>query len=362
MRIPVFRTAIITVGVFACFTVSASATRAQMELTQVISQETNEMVGERIRRRGNGEREWPPEHVPGFVPMDYAADVALAPAAAFPTHPALWAQSFADFERREKTPTGDRARRTQVLGNSSETRTGGIVGGADIAFSNVGLGEEQLLVGVTIGYAEANTKTKGTLTEQRHATTTIGAYGAYSIGAFSIGLNAKTDFVDMRNTFADSLASVPPAPFSGGFSVDGQNYGIGGTLSYRLDVGATGWYAEPSISLDYTRSTFERGDQFGRPNGSTLQGRAGATFGTTISISDSLAIQPSFGVFAFGNLGVQSEGSSLIVEPGGDIGGELQAGLDSILEDGLSMNASAGYRFGEDLQGAAARIGLRFQF
>ncbi len=169
------------------------------------------------------------------------------------------------------------------------------------------------------------------------------------------------------------LDSPPFPPVVGGFSVRGQNYSVGGTLSYRIDLGTSGWYIEPTAGLDYTRSTYKDGGRFGLSNGSTLRGRAGATVGTTIILSDTLALQPSFGLFAFSNLSVKSDGGPPLaidlnsLQPAtqtdeGKIYGEVQGGFNLVGAGGLSFNTRAEYRFGEGVRGGAIRAGFRYQF
>src|SRR4029077_12033482 len=138
------------------------------------------------------------------------------------------------------------------------------------------------------------------------------------------------------------------------------NDSVGGTRSYRFDLGSSGWYAEPTVGLDYTRSTFDSGAEFGLTNGSTWGGGAVSTFGTTIIVNQNFALQPTFGAFVFSNLEVNQGGASLNVDfnnlqtvqtDEGKVRGQLQATLNFITASGLSAFAQAEYRFGDDLQG-----------
>ncbi len=353
------------------------ATQALSRTSEAITQAYTDLVNERIKRRRDQDRLGRLQQFAGAARMEYAADLPgarkpamVAPAPVGP-RPAIWVQAYGDFERRDQTQVVSFAQRTQILDISSTSRTGGVVGGIDILLPGV-LGADGLLLGLTGGYADTTVKTRASQTEQKLSVGSVGIYGAWILGNFALGFNAKTDFVNMRQTYTDFLDSPPFPPVFGGFSVDGHNYSIGGTASYRFDLGASGWYIEPTVGLDYTRSTYKDGQRFGLANGSTLRGRAGAIVGTTILLSDTLALQPTFGLFAFSNLSVQSDGGSLVTfdvnsllpakTDEGKVYGEVQAGFNLIGTGGLSFNARGEYRFGEDLRGGAIRAGFRYQF
>ncbi len=353
------------------------STQALSRTSEAITQAYTDLVNERIKRRRDQDRLGRLQQFAGAARMDYAADLPgarkpamVAPAPVGP-RPAVWVQAYGDFERRDQTQVVSFAQRTQILDVSTTSRTAGVVGGIDILLPGV-LGADGLLLGLTAGYADSTIKTRADQSEQKLSVATIGVYGAWILGNFALGLNAKTDFVDMRQTYADFLNSAPFPPVVGGFSVDGHNYSIGGTASYRFDLGASGWYVEPTVGLDYTRSTYKDGSRFGLANGSVLRGRAGAVVGTTILLTDTLALQPTFGLFAFSNLSVKSDGGSFFTfdvnsllpaqADEGKVYGEVQAGFNLIGVSGLSFNARGEYRFGEDVRGGAIRAGFRYQF
>ena len=127
---------------------------------------------------------------------------------------------------------------------------------------------------------------------------------------------------------------------------------------------------EPTIGLDYTESRFDNAAALGLTNGSTLRARGGATFGTLVAVNDSVALQPTLGLFAFSNLEVDN-GSGLSIDfnriqaiqtDEGKVRGEVQASLTAIFASGLSAFVRAETRFGDDLIGAAGRVGFRYQF
>ena len=358
-----------------CAGVSSAALASQnaVNIASAISAQNTELINDRIRQRRLTDRRL--EQFAALAGITYAADLpgkaaTPAPPAAV-ARPALWAQAFGDYEHRDLFQSVSLAQRTQIVDNSTTTRTGGIIGGVDVLFSNIMLGNDAILVGLTGGYADATVKTKGSVTDQTITTTTVGLYGAYVLSGFSLGLTAKTDFVNLNQTFVDFAFSNPFPPVFGGFSVTGQNYSVGGSLSYRFDFGSSGWFAEPTVGLDFTRSTFDNGAQFGLTDGSTLRGRAGSTFGTTIVVDQNFALQPTFGAFIFSNLEVNQGGASLNVDfnnlqtvqtDEGKVRGQLQATLNLITASGLTAFAQAEYRFGEDLQGGAGKVGVRYQF
>jgi outer membrane autotransporter protein len=347
-----------------------------------------DMVNDRMRRRLDRERicrERPEdprcrlEQFAALADIDYAADVpgrravaAPAPAVVTAVAPrfAVWAQGFGDYERRDQSSTVSLNQRVQTLDLTSRTHTGGILGGADVIFSNIALANDAVILGVTGGYQESTTKVRAAQSRQQIDSASIGVYGSYVIGGLSLGLTAKTDFLDLHSRSADFLNSAPFAPVFTAFETDGRNTSVGGTISYRFDLGATGWAAEPTVGLDYTESRFDDAAQLGLSNGSTTRVRAGSTFSTFYQVSESMVLQPSFGAFAFSNVDVNN-GSNLSVDfnsmqavqtDEGQVRGELNATLTAIFANGFSAFARAEVRFGEDLYGAAGRIGVRYQF
>jgi hypothetical protein len=370
---------------------ASSAAFSALRMTSIsrdMSFEGTEMINERIRRRTDRERicrERPQdprcrlEQFAALAGIEYAADVpgrrSVAPAApvavaAVAPRPAIWAQGFGDYERRDQSSTVALNQRVQTLDLTSRTHTGGIVGGADILFSNVALANDGLVLGVTGGYQESTTKVRTTQSEQRINSSSIGVYGAYVIGGLSFGLTAKTDFVELNSSFVDFTNSAPFSPVTGGFETDGQNTSVGGTISYRFDLGTTGWTAEPTVGLDHTRSRFDDAEQLGLSNGTTLRARAGATFATFFQVSETMILQPAFGAFVFSNVDVDN-GTNLTIDfnslqsvqtDEGQVRGELSAQLTALFANGFSAFAKAEVRFGEDLYGAAGRVGVRYQF
>jgi outer membrane autotransporter protein len=358
-------------------------------LTREMSSEGTDMVNDRLRRRIDRERvcrerpEDPQCRLEQFASLggiatDYAADVPgrrnLAPLAPMETvigpRPAIWAQAFGDYERNDQNSTVAVNQRVQTLDLTIRTRTGGVVGGADILFNNVALASDVLVLGVTGGYLEATTKFSGARYEQRINSASVGAYGAYVLGPLAFGLAAKVDFLDLHANFSDFLASPPFTPVFGGFETDGQNTSVGGTVSYRFDLGGPGWYAEPTIGVDYISSRFDNASELGLANGSTLRVRGGSTFGTFYRLSDSIVLQPSIGTFIFSNVDVQN-GTRLTVDfngiqsintDEGKVRGEVQGTLAAFFSNGFSAFARAEVRFGEDLFGAGGRVGIRYQF
>ena len=353
------------------------AAQALSRTSEAITQAYTDLINERIKRRRDQDRLGRLQQFAGAARMDYAADLpsvrkpTVSVAAPSGPRPAIWVQAYGDFERRNETQIVGLAQRVQVLDLSTRSHTGGVAGGIDILLPGV-LGADGFLLGLTGGYADTTIKSRN-MTEQRLTVATVGLYGAWIRGNFALGFNAKTDFVDMRQTFSDFVDSAPFPPVLGGFSLNGHNYSIGGTASYRFDLGASGWYIEPTVGLDYTRSTYKDGQRYGIANGTVLRGRAGAIAGTTIALTDTMALQPTFGLFAYSDLSVQSDGGALLffdvnsLQPAsrtdqGKLRGEVQAGFNLISSGGLSFNARGEYRFGEDLRGGAVRAGLRYQF
>ena len=380
-------------GIAGCGGASSAAFSAlrMSSISRDMSFQGNEAIQDRIRRRVERERicrERPEDPrcrteqfaQLGNVDVDYAADVPgrrrvaapAAPAVAAATAPqfAIWAQGFGDYERRDQDQTVALNQRVQTLDLTSRTHTGGILGGADVVFSNLALGNDSLVLGVLGGWQESTTKIKANQSTQRIESASVGVYGAYVIGGLSFGLNAKVDFLDLHSKFADFLNSAPFNPVFGSFSTDGQNTSFGGSISYRFDLGTTGWYAEPTIGVDYIHSQFDDAALLGLTNGNTTRVRGGATFGTSYLVSENMILQPQLGAFVFSNVEVDN-GTNLTVDLNsmqsvqtdeGQLRGELSAQLTALFRNGMSVFAKGEVRFGEDLFGAGGRAGFRWQF
>ena len=364
-------------GLAGCGGASSAAFASQSftNIVRTVSQEETDLILNRLRERRERERNRRLAQNAQFAKLQWAADLpgagamASEPAApASAVRPAFWAQAFGDFENRDLRQVASLNQRVQVIDNSSRTRSGGVIGGADLTISNVLTGDDSIVLGVNTGFQRSTTKVRGSQSEQDLDVWSIGVYGAYVLGGFSLGLTAKTDFVDLDSSFVDFANSAPFGPVIGAFQTDGRNNSFGASLSYRFDLGATGWFMEPTVNLDYTRSTFDNAALFGLTNGSTLRGKAGASFGTLWLLNETTALQPTFGAFAYSNLDVEND--VLTIDPSGldlqtdegKVRGELQASLNLIFASGLSMFARGEYRFGEDLRGGAIRAGMRYQF
>jgi outer membrane autotransporter protein len=355
---------------------AAFASQALSGIVRTTSQEATDLVLDRLRERRERERNRRLGQFSEFARMNWAADMpgarpvpieAATPVSA--VQPAVWAQAFGEFENRDSLQVAALNQRVQIIDTSSRTRTGGIIGGADVTIGNALTPNDALVLGITSGFQSSTTKFRGSQSEQQLDVSSIGVYGGYVIGGLSLGLTAKADFVELDSTFADFLNSAPFGPVVGSFETDGHNASLGGSLGYRFELASTGWFVEPTVGLDYTRSRFDDAAELGLTNGSTLRGRAGATVGTVWFLNETTAVQPTLGAFAFSDLEVDNEiltfganGLNPIQSDEGKVRGELQASMNMIFANGLAVFTRAEYRFGEDLQGGTVRAGLRYQF
>src|SRR5215212_6191833 len=138
---------------------AAFATQALTNTVRTASQEETDLIFNRLRERRERERNRRLAQNAQFAKLQWAADLpgaAMAPeAAAAPTssvRPALWAQAFGDFENRDLRQVVSLNQRVQVIDNSSRTRSGGVIGGADLTISNVLTGDDSIVIGVNTGF------------------------------------------------------------------------------------------------------------------------------------------------------------------------------------------------------------------
>lgn len=360
-------------GIAGCGGASAAAfaSARYSSLIQDISQNEDEAVYKRARRRIDQQRDVRLAQFAALGNITYTADLptgALPAAPAASANPpifAVWAQGGAENERVTASQTVALSQRVQVLNITSNTNSANMIGGVDAAFSNVLSGNDSFVVGVNAGYQDSRTRIA--TSTQRTDGASVGVYTAYSIAGFTLLGHAKVNFLNLNSIFTDFRASAPFGPVSGSFSTPSRSYSVGGALSYRFNFGGVGdaqsWFIEPTVGLDNTNTAFRNATALGLGNSTTLRGRLGATMGTLfISADKSFAIQPQLSAFVFSNLKVNIASLTPSQTDEGKARGQLDGSLNFIFANGLSFNVGAEYRFAHDLQAYGARAGFRYRF
>ena len=366
---------------FGCAGASSAALAVSTvsAVTQTLSRESTGVVEERLRerRRRGGQGEPLGPAVTAFAPVNaqYAADAPrlLAPAplatSSSTTQTGVWAQVFGEYEKRDLRNTVSFLERVQTFNLDHTTRSGGVLGGIDAVVTNVFSPNDAIVFGALAGAMESTTRFKQSLAKLDLEGPSLGLYGFYALGPFSLELTFKTDLLHLDSRFADFLAATEPAaPIFGAFSGDLRNHTLVGNVKYRIDIG--GAFLEPTAGLEFISTNYDRTtERFGLVDGDVLRGRAGARLGTSWSL-DGVVLHPTLGAFVYSDLSVNGGEvpfgdvitETVMKADEGKLRGELQAALHIDFGRGFSSIARAEYRFGDDLQAFAGRLGLRYQW
>lgn len=186
----------------------------------------------------------------------------------------------------------------------------------------------------------------------------VGLYSMYINGAFSADLVGKLDFLNLKETYAGLAPNG---------SIDVTNAGLSGNIQYKNKI----WrgIVEPTMGFGFTRTMFgDNAALMGLQNGSTLRLQAGSRFGTAFYV-DGVSVEPTLSLLAFSN--VIADGTSVATVPiavpitptdRGRLRGEADPELNLDFNNGYSAYVRGSLRFGGELFGGSAKVGIRRQF
>ena len=348
-----------------------------------------------------------------------APRVATRPASLYkappppPLEPAVrytaWVQGFGDYERRTGTSstsilcctgllTGGLPNPLALSGESRAT-IGGVLGGADATFRNLWFTNDGVILGALTGYASSNvrlttTSITSTANVGNGASTlnahlegpSAGAYITYFNQRFSGDLTFRADFLNLSESFTDTLAftvnvfpvgapgagmQIPGTGGSSGFAGSGStnlnNYTTNGNLNYRIPLTTVSWI-EPTTGFQYTQTNYDSSSAatLGLTNGHLVRVQGGARYGiesywgnaTLLTTLTGLAyedVSVSGGFIqnvAFGN-------SALIINDQGLLRGQGILAFNLAFNNGVTLFAQGDVRGGQDLFGAGGKGGIR---
>ena len=261
---------------------------------------------------------------------------------------AVWSQGLADWERVNAINSFDT--------NRFVTTYSGL-GGVDGTWQNL-FGGDALVVGLVGSWTGSHVAYDGTPTTVRLEGPGVGLYGAYVNGGFSVDATGKVDFLNLTENFAGLLPSL-------GSGV--TNVGVASNMQYKYIWGSS--FFEPTAGIQFTRTLFGGGEAaLGVQDGSTLRVQGGARIGTAwdtpganveitlkgLVYSNVVATGTSIATGAFG-LGV-------IPTDRGRIRGEIDPELNLDFRNGYTAFLGGSLRFGEEIVGGSAKVGLRKQW
>jgi hypothetical protein len=407
-----------TNGTQGAFSGAALASQAISELSQTSTQETTKEIGKSIAERRDQERERCPA---GFSRVDGACRrrPVAEPARAVPPEkpkavverqaprppptpfiePAVrygtWIQVFGDYQKRDASGPGALTINSAGPGSSnlalniqSRTSTVGFVGGADLTSRGLFFANDGLIAGVTAGYTSSLLKLNTTVvplvqgnggtgvnnTRVTVSGPTAGLYATYFNAGFSSDVTVKFDFLNLHETFDDSLAvnNGTTVPFTGSGTVGLLlNSSVIGNLNYRFDLYPNFWI-EPTVGAQYVNSSYGSGAaQLGLANGNLVRVQGGARFGNSTIIGNGVLMTTTLTGLAYNDVMVEGgfipvssfQGSNLLVQADqGLMRGQGILAFNFNFGNGMSSFVQGDVYGGAHLFGAGGKAGARYQW
>jgi hypothetical protein len=266
--------------------------------------------------------------------------------ASAPVRYAIWGQGFVDREWRDGFFGGaDIGRRT--------TTYGGLVG-LDAIISGVGIPNDALVVGVLGGYTESKVHNNNGSTGRVEGPS-IGFYGAYVFGQYSVDAVYKVDFFDVNQT----------TPGAAPLNVDMTNHVFALNFNNRVQL-RNAWWVEPTVGFSHTSSDWSSAAKaLGYEDGTEVRVQGGARAGTVFQ-SGSMQLEPTFTGLLYSPIIVEG-GSVAGVVPAapsdqGKLFGSFNAKLNAIWDRYWSSYLEGEVRGSNNVLGAAGRLGARYAF
>jgi len=268
-----------------------------------------------------------------------------------PSRPfAVWVTGFADHENRDSN-----------LGflDGRTSNTGGAIGGVDYTSNRVFSAQDAFVFGVLSGFTDARIKSADGLAKTDVSGPSVGVYGVYVSGGFSVDFNAKADFLDVDQT------SILPT-FSAGLT----NYVTAANLNYKWYAPpSVGGWVEPTVGVVYTVSRW--GDGQDALDGHTIRVQGGLRVGQSFNWGG-VTIEPSLTGLLYSDVVIDGGTVAIVglpVAPNDEgklfeqailkFNFDLGKGLSSYVE-GDVRHGSLGS--GREVVGAGGRVGVRYQW
>jgi hypothetical protein len=278
----------------------------------------------------------------------YGAAPPAPAVAAGPTW-ATWVEGVGDWEKRSPLNAND-------IGRTQDTY--GVHAGLDATWKNTLLPGDFVVAGLVTNWTSSRISLTDTATTLRLEGPGVGLYSMYINGGFSADLVGKLDFLTLKEDFAGLAPNG---------SIDVTNAGISGNVQYKNKFGAS--FLEPTMGFSFTRTMFgDNAALMGLQDGSTLRLQAGARFGTAFT-ANGISFEPTLALLAYSN--VIADGTTVATVPvpvpvtptdQGLVRGEVDPELNLDFNNGYSAYVRGSVRFGSELVGGSAKIGLRKQF
>ena len=270
------------------------------------------------------------------------------PMAAGPTW-ATWVEGVGDWEKRSALNAND-------IGRTQDTY--GVHAGLDGTWKNAWLPGDYVVAGLVTNWTSSRISLSGSPATLRLEGPGVGLYSMYINGPWSADLVGKLDFLTLKEDFAGLAPNG---------SIGVTNAGISGNVQYKNKFGAS--FLEPTMGFSFTRTMFgDNAALMSLQDGSTLRLQAGARFGTAFT-ANGISFEPTLALLAYSN--VIADGTSVATVPvavpvtptdQGLVRGEVDPELNLDFNNGYTAYVRGSVRFGSELVGGSAKVGLRKQF
>src|SRR5579871_971922 len=278
----------------------------------------------------------------------YKAPPAPPPPAAGPSW-ATWVEGVGDWERRSALNAND-------VGRTQETY--GVHAGLDATWKNTWLPGDFVVAGLVTNWTSSRISLSGSAATLRLEGPGVGLYSMYINGPWSADLVGKFDFLSLKEDFAGLAPNG---------SIDVTNAGVSGNLQYKSKIG--NGFVEPTVGFSFTRTMFgSNAALMGLQDGSTVRLQGGARFGAAWDVNG-ISVEPTLALLVYSN--VIADGTSVATVPvavpvtptdQGLVRGEVDPELNLDFNNGYSAYVRGSVRFGSELFGGSAKVGLRKQF
>jgi len=271
---------------------------------------------------------------------------------------------------------------------TQQATTWGVIGGGDVTFRNLLVGNDGLIVGILAGYVStdislsATTRpttpivdaTIGTGTSSgkiRVSGPSVGGYYTYFNGPFSTDTTLKADFLSISESFTEVLAfngvGFGNQLITGAGSANVTNFVAASNYQYRFPMSAAVW-VEPTVGYRYTNSNYDAGAAaLGLQDGYDWRVQGGARLGIE-SFWNSVHVTTTITGLAYSDVkivgGPIASGSfngTILPSDQGKVRGEGIFLSNFDFGRGFSTFVQGEVRGGSGLFGAGGRIGARLQ-
>jgi hypothetical protein len=294
----------------------------------------------------------PPSRNPLAGRYDKAAPYyKAAPVVLGPPPWAAWVEGLGDWERRGALNANDFARNQSTYGTQ---------GGFDRLWREVVAPGDYVVAGFFGSFMSSRAAFSTLPFSLRLEGPGVGAYAMWINGGLSTDVTARGDFFNL----AENFAAVTPS-----FSVRVAAPGVAENIQYKYWLGGSTFF-EPTMGYMYTRALFDgSGAAFGLQDGTTLRVQAGARVGSTFNFND-VRVVPTLTGLVYEN--AIQHGTAVLTSPTlpagvvlpliptdrGLVRGEVIPQLNFYFSNGLAAFLQGGVRFGRDMVGGTAKVGL----